>query len=116
MDLTEKEAFQLGFMYRCAEEGLTGEKLLTRIKHFEKVANWDALKTVGSGLGQIASVPILSAITLGGLAGHVAGTTSEPPVDENDLKAKELIATYKAYAARAKAKRKNRQYRPSSMV
>lgn len=116
MDLTEKEAFQLGFMYRCAEEGLTGERLLSRMQHFEKKAAGDALSTIGAGLSNLVSLPILGAVTLGGLAGHVAGSAAEPAVDENDLKAKELIATYKAYAARAKSRRKNRQYRSSPTV
>jgi hypothetical protein len=33
MNLTEKEAFRLGFLARCAEEGLTGESLQSRIKN-----------------------------------------------------------------------------------
>ena len=31
MDVTEKEAFRLGFLSRCAEEGLTGKDLQARI-------------------------------------------------------------------------------------
>jgi hypothetical protein len=114
MPLTPKDAFTLGFMYRCAEEGLVGEKLASRMDYIEKRGN--DLLNIASGMGKnLLSLPILGSIAAGGLAGHVVGSTIEPEVSEEDLKAKELISTYKAYAARAKARRKARTYRPAPL-
>jgi len=113
MPLGPQDAFRLGFMYRCAEEGLVGEKLASRVEHLEKRAitdPWQAAKSLGAN---VATLPILGAITMGGLAGHVVGSTIDPEISDDDLKAKELISTYKAYAARAKSRRKARTYRPA---
>lgn len=116
MDVTEKEAFRLGFLHRCAEEALTGDALNGRIKAAEDFAksgfDMNSLSNVGSWAGNIAYAPLLLATAGGGLAGHLAGKLTEPDVDEEDLKARELAAAYKAYAARAKTNRKLRLYRP----
>jgi len=117
MDVTEKEAFKLGFLQRCAEEQLTGADLELRIKAAEAFVKSAALQlpTMADSwqaLGNIAYTPLMLATVGGGLAGHVAGKMTEPDVDEEDLKARELAAAYKAYAARAKTNRKLRLYRP----
>lgn len=116
MNVDEKDAFKLGFLHRCAEEELTGEKLETRINAAEEFAkagfDLSSLSSAGNWAGNIAYAPLLLATAGGGLAGHLAGKLTEPDVDEDDLKAKELAAAYKAYAARAKTNRKLRLYRP----
>lgn len=116
MDVTEKEAFKLGFLQRCAEEQLTGADLAQRIgaaDAFVKAAlEFPSMADSWKALGNIAYTPLMLATVGGGLAGHVAGKMTEPDVDEEDLKARELAAAYKAYAARAKTNRKLRLYRP----
>jgi hypothetical protein len=117
MDVTEKEAFKLGFLQRCAEEQLTGLALESRIKAaatFVKSASLQlpTLSDSGKALFNVAYAPLMLATVGGGLAGHLAGKMTEPDVDEDDLKARELAAAYKAYAARAKTNRKLRLYRP----
>lgn len=116
MDVTEKEAFKLGFLRRCAEEALVGEALEQRVNAAEEFAksgfDMSALSNAGSLAGNIAYAPLLLATAGGGLAGHLAGKLTEPDIDEEDLKARELAAAYKAYAARAKTNKKLRLYRP----
>jgi hypothetical protein len=116
MDVTEKEAFKLGFLRRCADEGLAGEALDSRIKAAAAVIksglDMNSLNTAMSGIGNVAYAPLMLATAGGGLAGHLAGKLSEPDVDEEDLKARELAAAYKAYAARARTNKKLRLYRP----
>jgi len=116
MDVNEKEAFKLGFLYRCAEESLTGANLQGRIKAAADLCKSGAfdmsmLNPTGA-ISNLASVPIMLGTVAGGLGGHLAAKLTEPDVDEDDLKAKELAAAYKAYAARAKTNRKLRLYRP----
>lgn len=61
MDISAKDAFRLGFLTRCAEEGLTGEALTGRIhavEHAEKtagVARWAIPGGIGAGLMWLAS-------------------------------------------------------------
>jgi hypothetical protein len=52
MDISAKDAFRLGFLTRCAEEGLTGEALQARIHattHPEKTAGWGAALGIPAG-------------------------------------------------------------------
>jgi hypothetical protein len=116
MDVTDKEAFRLGFLKRCAEEQLTGDALNERVKAagaFIKAAlELPSLSDSWKAMGNVAYTPLMLATVGGGLAGHLAGKMTEPDVDEEDLKARELAAAYKAYAARAKTNRKLRLYRP----
>lgn len=116
MDVTEKEAFKLGFLQRCAEERLIGLPLAERLNAadlFVKAAlELPSLSDSWKAMSNVAYAPLLLATAGGGLAGHVAGKITEPDVDEDDLKARELAAAYKAYAARAKTNRKLKLYRP----
>lgn len=115
--MTEQDAFKAGFLTRCAEERLTGTELQARIDAAEnlvvKSATTDAaINTLTGGAKWLAGAPLLLAAAGGGLAGHVAGTLNQPDLDEEDIKARELAATYKALAARARTNRKFRVYRP----
>ena len=115
---TEKEAFKRGFLQRCAEEGLVGDELTHRITsadQYVKTAAWGLpdLQTVTNALGNVAYTPLALATVGGGLLGHTAAKLTEPDVDEEDIKARELAAAYKAYAARAKVNHKLRLYRPA---
>jgi hypothetical protein len=129
MELTEKEAFRLGFLTRCAEEGLTGEKLDSRIKSAgEKQAlvgyilpalalggglamMRGGVGDVGSSLGTLAGIPIAGGLAGGAALGWGAAKATEPDISEDDIKAQELADTYRIHAARAKANRKVHQYR-----
>lgn len=113
--MTEKDAFKAGFLARCAEERLTGDALQARIDAAErlvKTATPDPFSAALSGTKMLAAAPLLAAAAGGGLAGHVVGTLNQPDLDEDDIKARELAATYKALAARARTNRKLRVYRP----
>jgi hypothetical protein len=116
MDVTEKEAFKLGFLQRCAEEKLAGNGLSERInaaEAFVKAAlELPSLSDSWKAVSNVAYAPLMLATIGGGLAGHAAGKLTEPDIDEEDLKARELAAAYKAYAARAKTNKKLRLYRP----
>jgi hypothetical protein len=127
--MTEKDAFKAGFLARCAEEGLTGAELSARINVAADVMTKRAfnpmallpndpmalLPNFSQALGatkMLAGAGLLGAGVAGGLAGHVAGTLNQPDLDEEDIKARELAAAYKALAAKARTNRKLRVYRP----
>lgn len=133
MSMTEKEAFTLGFLSRCAEEGLTGavldERLGSIAKFNEKTAGGlvetTPLKIGLPGAGALSSgaanlmeafkaitaVPLAGSILGGGALGYGAAKMVEPQIDEDEIKAQELAATYKLYADKAKNRKKVRQYR-----
>lgn len=119
--MTEKDAFKAGFLARCADEGLTGAELGARLS---AAADWpkqaalnplEYLPNFSQALGatkMLGVAGLLGAGAAGGLAGHVAGTLNQPDLDEEDIKARELAAAYKALAAKARTNRKLRVYRP----
>ena len=128
MDLTAQDAFKLGFLTRCAEERLTGVALDARL---ETVAEWttkagqvmsfnpfsgnaplgQGLNALTSGGMALLSVPYLAAGLGGAGLGYGAGKMVEPQLNDDEIKAQELAATYKLYADKARARRKARKYR-----
>lgn len=118
---TEKDAFKLGFLSRCAEEGLTGGALEARIKQAEtlvKTSVWpfsDHLlpAEVRYSAGLAAGLPVAAGLLGGGAIGYGLAKMQEPPLDDDEIKAKEIATTYRVLAERAKARRKARQYRPA---
>jgi len=132
MDVTAREAFRLGFLSRCAEEGLTAEALETRIKSAAEKKSWvlptaavvgaglagsnfirGGLQDVVSGVGTLAGLIPAGGLLAGAGLGYGAAKATEPNITDDDIKAQELADTYRIYAARAKANRRARQYRVS---
>lgn len=137
MSLTDKDAFKLGFLARCAEEKLHGEALEQRLNMVEAWVDSDTAKTasnwakwnpidiaglLGSGVSNswnnltlggaaLLSAPFALAPVAGGALGYGAAKMVEPAVNDDEIKAQELAATYKLYADKAKARRKARKYR-----
>lgn len=104
----DKEAFRLGFLTRCAEEGLTGEKLEARLAAAATVTKQSS---AAAGLGLLLGVPIAAGLAGGGAIGYGLAKAHEPPLDEDEIKAQEIANTYRVFAERAKARRKLREYR-----
>ena len=139
MDFTNydpKTAFKLGFLARCAEEGLAGESLDIRVKQ----ASWpvwlarSAIATGLAGLGGLAyatpkvvhtaatqvlpaaaglaiGLPSAAGLLGGSALGYGAAKTTEPDISAEDIKNEELAATYRAYAARLRTRKKNHDYK-----
>jgi hypothetical protein len=108
-----KDAFKLGFLTRCAEEGLTGETLAARLARaaaFNEKAAGVVADIANAGL-TAAGIPIGAALLGGGALGYGAAKLTAPKLDEDEMKNQELIHTYKVMAARAKSQRKLRAYR-----
>jgi hypothetical protein len=142
MDVSEKEAFRLGFLTRCAEEGLHGDALDGRIKaaaEMEKTALTPLLvggallgagglglsalggSSVGqhfgnavSGAGALMGIAPAAGLLGGAALGYGAARITEPNVTDDDIKAQELADTYRIYANRMRANRKARRYRPAN--
>ena len=130
MDVTAKEAFRLGFLARCAEEGLTGEHLSARIKSAAEKQSWiipalslgatalgglaiarSGVKDVTNGAGLLAGLIPAGGLLAGAGLGYGAAKMTEPNITDEDIKAQELADTYRIYAEKAKANRRARQYR-----
>lgn len=128
MEITEQDAFKLGFLTRCAEEKLTGEALNTRLEKVAKLNKtaWGegiaglmpysdkivpGLKDMGLAYAGLLSLPFAASIVGGGALGYGAGTMMEPRINEDEIRAKELADTYKMYADKAKNRRKAVKYR-----
>lgn len=122
MDVTAKEAFRLGFLARCAEEGLTGPALDARIKKASVPLGY-AIPTLGvlgglaiasgrgGAIGTLAGLPAAIGLGTGAALGYGTAKVTEPDISAEDIKAQELADTYRIYANKARAARKAREYR-----
>jgi hypothetical protein len=128
MEITEQDAFKLGFLTRCAEEKLTGADLdarLEKVAELNKKAAWGdgllsslGLSGIQGGLkdsllayGAALSIPFGASILGGSALGYGAGKMVEPTINDDELKTRELVDTYKLYADKAKSRRKAVKYR-----
>lgn len=116
MDVDNRAAFVRGFLQRCAEEGLTKEAVALRIEAAARFKQADIAGTVGNLTGTAVGLPILAGILAGGGLGYGAAKLTEPDVDLNEIRAKEIANTYRVYAQRAAARKKMRSYRPPSSM
>lgn len=112
-----REAFKIGFLARCVEEGLSPEETHARAKTaadcFAKQAGLkdtvDAVKGVGVPLALLAAgAPIL---TGGGAAYFVNKATDTDATDVQEIKDKELADTYRRMADQLRRQRKLRDYK-----
>lgn len=113
------DAFKVGFLARCVEDGLSPEQTLGAIKTAQdKLAG--ILETLAGivkpviGAGWNVGVPLALAAPpiLGGLAGYGAARLGD--IDETDVKAiqeKELLDTYKTETERLRRQKAMRDYR-----
>lgn len=111
--LTPRQAFKLGFLLKCAQDGLTPEQTDARI---DAVLTKAALgETFGKFLDVATGVGGLG-LAAGGLAGagvgYALGQATEPPVDPDEIKKQELIQVLNQYADRARRNTAAVQYRP----
>lgn len=111
--MSDAQLFKLGFLTRCAEEGLIGEELtarLGRVAEFnEKTAG--VVGDIATAAGGIVGLPVAASLLGGGALGYGAAKLTAPKLDEDEMKNQELINTYKVMAARARSRRKLREYR-----
>lgn len=133
-DISEKDAFKIGFLTRCAEEQLTGAALDDRIKSAAEKRSWLwpllALGTAGaagaglgrgvlggagdllSGYGTLLGTAGAAGLAGGAGIGYGLAHATTPNITDDEIRAQELAQTYRIYADRARAKNKaKKQYR-----
>lgn len=114
--MTPREGFKFGFLYRCAEEGLTVEEAYDRARLLlEKrailnplPALWGGAKTLGAlGMAGAVAVPAVAGAGIGlGLA-----NAREHDVDPDEVRRQELIAALNFHADQARRRTLMKNYR-----
>lgn len=101
-----RAAFKLGFLTKCAEEGLNPQEIESRIKAAGFLS--DAGKTVMTLPGAL----MLGALPLGFGAGYVAADALSTPTESvEDIKRKELLEAYTRATERANRVAQRMQFR-----
>ena len=129
--LTPKEAFKIGFLSRCVEDGLSLEQAHDRVKMatdlLQKQAGvgevisktlelpgkaLDMAKPVlGAGLNWGIPLALAAPPILGGVAGYTLGKMGDvDDTDVDEIKKRELIESYKRHANALKRAKKVRDY------
>jgi len=125
MPLNAREAFKVGFLARCVEDGLSPDEMLDRVKFAAELLEKRAgiistlggkLADVGQGIGSAAlgyGLPLALAAPpiLGGVAGYgLARATDIDDTDIDDVKDREVMDEYVRQTARLKRQRAARDY------
>ena len=106
--MTEKEAFKIGFLLKCAEDGLTVDQVESRIQQRassikKEAGGWDLAKSVlGGGINLAGKVldkafwPAVIAPPLLGIAGaYGLSRAQDDTYDVDEAKKREEIAAYR---------------------
>lgn len=113
--LTPKENFRLGFLLRCAEEGLDADGIKERVKiaiaggFLQSAGN--LAKLVGTLPLHATGYGMAGGAILGGAAGYGLAKMQNSDVDPEEAKRQELIAAYKLQADLARRRAAQRSYR-----
>ena len=102
--LTPQEAFRVGFLLKCADDGLSGNQVCERIA--KTAGMFDSAMsglggTANMGMAALAALPIGA----GAIGGYLANKATEDSLDEEDVKKRELIDELKHWARRAREQR-----------
>lgn len=106
--MTPKEAFKIGFLEKCAEDGLSPEETLLRIQHAKFMIKsgsiWSGAGTLGGNIFR-ASLPfILLGPPLAGLAGGaLLAKAPDDAYDKEEARKREVIAEYQRAVQRLEA-------------
>jgi len=123
MALTPQESFRLGFLLRCAEEGLDIHQVEDRVKlagHLKRaiVSPGGAVKDTISAAKLFLGLPLqlgalgLGTAALGGAgAGYGLAKFQNQAVDPEEAKRQELVAAYRLHADKARRRAAKRSYR-----
>ena len=117
--LTPREAFKVGFLARCAEEGLSADQIADRVKFaLDKFAGLlDTVTGSASNLGSAAlstglPLALLAPVALGGIAGYgLSRATDIDDTDVDEIKNQELLDTYAQQTAKLKRQKAVRDYK-----
>ena len=119
--MTPRENFRLGFLLRCAEEGLDRDAIVERVKFASVMSNFVKMAGIGdlvNGGKFLAFSPLhawllgMGGSTLAGAGlGYGAAKMQDQSVDPEEAKRQELMAAYRAQADRIRRKTKQMDYR-----
>ena len=112
--LTPLEAFRVGFLYKCADDGLTPDQIRQRVEVAASLVEKHAglLGDLGSAASQLGTWGTAGAIAapigVGAVGGYMAHKLQEDDLDEDDVKQQELIDEMRRWARRAHEQRKSK--------
>jgi hypothetical protein len=126
MELTPQVAFKYGFLLRCLEDGCNPQQIEARVKTADaktpaQLTDWKTLKNLGAGtatafggLKVLLGYPAFIGAGLGAGGALALHHLTEPTIDTDEVKRRELIATYNHYARQAQLNALGRKYRPET--
>jgi len=120
--MTPKEAFKIGFLEKCAEDGLSNEEIVKRIRNSKMLVKlaynqpgW--VDDTGQGLLDLSSNifnkvwPLILAgpPLLGAAGGYMLAKARGDSYDKDEAKTREIIGSYQQALTRLHALKKKQQ-------
>ena len=108
--MTPREAFKIGFMARCVEEGLSTEKTAALMKEAADPSWLSSIVDAGKGiLYPAAALALAAPPAVGGLAAYFNNKATDTDADAvEEIKQKELIDSYGRMAEQLKQRKRLR--------
>jgi len=120
--MTPKEAFKIGFLEKCAEDGLSNEEIVKRIRNSKMLVKLayggpGAVDDAAQGLFDLSSNifnkvwPLILAgpPLLGAAGGYTLAQARGDTYDKDEAKTREVIGTYQQAISRLRALKKKQQ-------
>jgi hypothetical protein len=108
-----RTAFKLGFLTKCAEDGISAEEVAERIEK-SAITLTDAFTSTASTLGKVPAALLMGALPVGFGAGYIYSDATAPHVETaEDIKQNELMASYQRAIDRANRVTQRMQQRKS---
>lgn len=122
--MTARDAFKIGFLARCVQDGMTGpeaaaiaQKAAAFLERRANLATWAGDKATGTLdlAGNVAAgLGIAAPIAAGAGLGYLAHRAAQPEVDADDIRKRELIDEYTHYIRRARERQRARTLLPAA--
>jgi len=102
--MTPKDAFKVGFLHKCAADGLSSEEVLERIRNAKLLHKMGANTALGSitskAWNTLWPLMLLGPPAAGVAGGYALASAQDDTYDKDELRKKEEIAEYHRAVAR----------------
>ncbi len=121
--LTPAQMFKVGFLLRCADEGLSEEATAERVQtaqqfvdHIEKQGGLgDAAVSMAKFVKGLGLWSLVGGGLVGGAGGYAAGVLTDEPTEPEEVKKQELIAAYQQHADQVRRQLTRGRYRDAGL-
>jgi enoyl-CoA hydratase/carnithine racemase len=116
--MTPKEAFKIGFLQKCADDGLSREETMTRIRHAKVLiktgAGWPGEQLLSTAWNTAWPLFMLAPPAAGVAGGYALANLQDDSYDKKEARKREIISEYQRAVERLQRLRAKQQEAPGT--